>query len=68
MREYKFMDNFGGVMIVKCKNDKDCLFCKNCTDLFYDYTNGPYMVICKLNKNTHQDNCDSFVEGYDDNN
>ena len=29
MREYKFMDNFGGVMIVKCKNDKDCLFCKN---------------------------------------
>lgn len=20
-----------------------CLFCKHCTDIFYDYTNGPYM-------------------------
>ena len=66
MREYKFMDNFGGVMIVKCKNDKDCLFCKNCTDIFYDYTNGPYMVICKLDKDTHQDNCENFEEGYGD--
>ena len=67
MREYKFTDNFGGVMVVKCKNDKDCLFCKNCSDIFYDYTNGPYMVICRLDKDTHQNNCDSFEEAYDDN-
>jgi hypothetical protein len=25
-----------------------CAFCKHCTDLFYDYTNGPYMFICEL--------------------
>lgn len=27
-----------------------CVFCKNCTDIFYDYTNGPYMFLCELNK------------------
>lgn len=25
----------------------ECLVCKHCTDMFYDYTNGPYMVMCK---------------------
>lgn len=66
MREYKFMDNFGGVMIVKCKNDKDCLFCKNCSDVFYDYTHGPYMVICKLGKDTHSNICNSFEDKEND--
>ena len=23
-----------------------CFFCDNCTDIFYDYTNGPYMFFC----------------------
>lgn len=23
-----------------------CLFCKHCSDIFWDYTNGIYMVIC----------------------
>lgn len=27
---------------------KSCLFCKHLTDIFYDYTNGPYMFICEL--------------------
>jgi hypothetical protein len=25
-----------------------CLFCKHNTDIFYDYTNGIYMIICGL--------------------
>lgn len=38
-----------------CENGKSyyapetcCLFCKHCTDIIYDYTNGPYMVCCDL--------------------
>ena len=29
-----------------------CLFCDHCDDIFYDYTNGPYMWICDLEKDT----------------
>lgn len=25
-----------------------CLLCKHCTDVFYDYSNGPYMTMCDL--------------------
>lgn len=39
--------------LFECENGKtygahkrSCLFCKHCTDIFYDYTNGPYMFIC----------------------
>lgn len=32
---------------------KHCAFCKHCTDIFYDYSNGPYMFICELD-------CDGF--------
>ena len=23
-----------------------CVFCKHCTDVIYDYSNGPYMFMC----------------------
>lgn len=42
---------------------KCCLICKHCTDLFYDYTNGPYMCFCKFqNKSCDDfgDNCNQF--------
>lgn len=26
-----------------------CAFCKHCSDLFWDYSSGPYMFICDLN-------------------
>ena len=29
-----------------CKEGQ-CLSCANCTDVFWDYANGPYMIICK---------------------
>ena len=59
--------------IFKCANgseyqcpDKACVFCDHCSDIFYDYTNGPYMIICELNKDAPQDNCASFTEGGED--
>ena len=43
----------GETKLYECDNGKvyrfpktHCVFCKHCTDLFYDYTNGPYMFIC----------------------
>lgn len=26
--------------------DHACVFCKHCTDVFYDYSGGIYMLIC----------------------
>lgn len=28
--------------------ETSCLFCKYCTDVFWDYTNGIYLVYCAL--------------------
>ena len=40
-------------MKFKCDNGKTyifpakhCAFCEHCTDIWYDYTNGPYMFLC----------------------
>lgn len=42
----------------KCENgivykvpDKSCLLCANCSVVFWDYTNGPYLIFC----DTHTD-------------
>ena len=52
-----------GGPVIKCKNDKDCLFCDHCTDIFWDYTNGPYMIFCDLGEETFKENCRYFEEG-----
>lgn len=41
-----------------------CVFCKHCTDLFYDYTNGPYMFFCELEKNYKDCDGDFEYDGY----
>ena len=28
-----------------------CLFCKHCSDIFWDYANGIYEIICDINWN-----------------
>lgn len=55
--------------IFNCENgsqyvcpDKACVFCDHCTDIFYDYTHGPYLICCELNKHP-DDNCKYFTEG-----
>ncbi len=48
--------------------DKSCLFCKHCCDVFYDYTNGPYMFFCNTDGDTNQGafaNCNKFEEAFD---
>ena len=45
--------------------DKSCLFCDHCTDVFWDYTNGPYMFFCECKENTDDGtcgNCNAFEE------
>ena len=43
-----------------------CFFCKHCTDIFYDYTVGPYALVCDLNSiESYIDcglHCDNFKE------
>jgi len=42
--------------------DKYCLFCKHCTDVFWDYTNGPYMCIGDTPNCGDWKKCNSFEE------
>lgn len=44
-RQYKLEDPIGPGLTLTVHNDSDCIFCKHC-DVFWDYTNGPYMLIC----------------------
>lgn len=57
-----------GHKLFKCQNGKSygapadfCLFCKHCTDIFWDYTNGPYMCICELDKE-YEGGCKFYVQ------
>ena len=36
-------------LVLNAQNDKDCIFCKHC-EFFWDYTNGPYMFFCDLDR------------------
>lgn len=58
--------------IFKCENgieykcpDTACVFCDHCTDIFYDYTNGPYLMFCELPDHDCHDGagCEHFIEG-----
>ena len=52
--------------IYKCEfyevqaHKRSCFFCKCCMDIFFDYTNGPYMFFC--NKEIDQTQ-DTFING-----
>jgi len=41
-REYRFADHF--MSPIMCRSNC-CLFCKECTDVYYD-SNGPYGIVC----------------------
>ena len=45
--------------------DSHCVFCKHCTDILWDYTNGPYCFFCELDKK-FVGGCDGFEDdGYE---
>lgn len=34
--------------------DTCCLFCSHCTDVFWDFTHGPYMFFCDVDADTEE--------------
>ena len=51
-------------LIFDVKQDQACVFCKHCTDIYYDH-HGPYMICCDLedpNADDHNryDDCRHF--------
>ena len=45
-----------------CENDKACVFCDHCADIFWDFSNGIYGIVCELCEEPINDNCIYFVE------
>ena len=41
MKEYKC--EYYSIMA----DERSCFFCRKCTDIFWDCTNGPYMFFCE---------------------
>ena len=57
-------------LVFGVKQDKTCVFCEHCTDIYYD-SHGPYMICCELSKqNADKHNidgtCDDFIDDYDE--
>ena len=62
--------------IFKCEyyevkaHKNSCFFCEHCTDIFFDYTNGPYMFFCLKDHDDVTDylinGCPDFKEGYEE--
>lgn len=45
-----------------------CLFCSHCSDVFWDFTHGPYMFFCDAGADTEEGirgRCNSFNEEVD---
>lgn len=62
VRKNSFLKEF------QCMNGKtyyahknSCLFCNHCSDIIFDFTNGPYMFMCDLYLD--ETNVDKSFEG-----
>ena len=59
-----------GCYKITSEKDNVCFFCKNLAEIFWDYTNGPYMFLCDKTDGDGIDsglegNCPYFEEAYD---
>lgn len=65
MRELKLNDPLHpeGGPTIRVKHDKDCVFCKHCAGIYWDYTHGPYMLLCEDDHDTAKRPCPYFEEG-----
>ena len=66
MREYKCDDPIGPGVVVRAP-ERACVFCEHCTDVFWDYTNGPYWLLCDIHNDVVEvdgpwGNCPDFQE------
>ena len=64
MRTYFLEDPIhpkGGIT-VSCKDDHDCVFCDHCTDVFWDYSNLIYMILCDEDHDPWSRPCKYFTE------
>lgn len=59
-KKYKLTND----VFVLC-DEKDCVFCEHCTDIFWDFSNGIYLRICELEKEQINGNCEHFKEVQD---
>ena len=55
-----------GHMTVWSMPPTHCVFCKKCRDVFWDYTNGPYMCICDLELEPTVTETEWSCEGFED--
>ena len=67
MREYFLEDPLhpNGGITIGGQDDHDCVFCQHCTDVFWDYTNLIYMLMCELDNDPAQRPCKDFKEAYE---
>ena len=64
MKPYRLYDILGSGMTVNAP-DTCCLFCSKCTDVYWDYENGPYMFFCtdELPPGpAFEGKCEAFIE------
>ena len=40
--------------------EPSCCTCKHCTDVFWDYSNGIYMLLCEYGNNNKKEYCDKY--------
>lgn len=46
--------------------DNACVLCEHCTDIFWDYTNGPYGIVCEICGDPGElGGCERFKEAKD---
>ena len=64
MKKYFLSDPLhpkGGITI-NVKNDDNCVFCKHCSDIYWDYTHLIYMILCELENDHPKMTCRNFEE------
>lgn len=68
MRQYHLKDDPFPGLTINVHNDRDCIFCEHC-EVFWDYTNGPYMFICNKERpeihearSSEEHTCELFEE------
>lgn len=63
-RTFKLEDPMhpNGGITINVKHDNDCVFCDKCTDIYWDYTNLIYGIVCSEDHDVRVRPCPHFVE------